>query len=361
MDVRKVRILECIINDYIATAEPVGSRTIAKKCDLGLSSATIRNEMSDLEEMGYIVAPHASAGRVPSDAGYRFFVDRLLHQRIGGSTKSDKSAPALSPEALAFLEAAVFNNINQIDYLLKETAKAISFLTNYIAVVSEAVTPIKGERIKSLVLIPVDENTVLLTTVTSAKNIKNHSLRLAAAPDVDACLTLSRVMNIEFAGKELGAITPAAKKRLITAFAAYPHLLQMIVTVLEGVVAEGGKPRIYTGGIKNILTLPEFDDKGKALALFEAIEEQDYLMDLLNEADSGKVPGINVVIGAENQLVELKNCSIVKTTYHTGGGRATGDIAIIGPTRMDYSQAVNILQGIADKINNALKNINDST
>jgi heat-inducible transcriptional repressor len=191
---RKIRILEYIITDYIATAEPVGSRTIARKHDMGLSSATIRNEMSDLEVMGYIVAPHASAGRVPSDKGYRLYVDRLMRRRA-----AEKDGGVLSDEERRFLQGVINDNIDRIDYLMRETAKAISVLTNYTAVVSETVSP--EEKIQHLQLLPLDESSVVLVTVTASKKVKNHVIRLPGPPEHDGLMRLSAALNAALGGK----------------------------------------------------------------------------------------------------------------------------------------------------------------
>ena len=345
---RKIRILEYIINDYIQTAEPVGSRTIAKNVDLGLSSATIRNEMSDLEEMGYILAPHASAGRVPSDFGYRFFVDRLLKKNTRQRAVSD-----ISPDAARFLSDVVTRNINQLDYLMQETAKAISLLTNYTAVVSEAVST--AEKIGRLQLMPLDESSILLITVTSSKKVKNHSIRTQHPPDYETLITLSRSLNAELIDKSPQALSSGAKKRLLDTFAGNESLLTTVLSIISAVLDDGSERQVYTGGIKNILAFPEFNDNIKARALFDALEERAYLISLLDEDGIDVVApplnGVSVVIGRENSMLELKNCSIVKTVYTLGdGSEMSGGIAIIGPTRMDYQQAVAVLRSVARQI-----------
>jgi len=353
---RKIRILEYIINDYIATAEPVGSRTIAKKYDMGLSSATIRNEMSDLEDLGYILAPHASAGRVPSDMGYRLFVDRLLIRRARERGETD-----VSGDALRFLENVITKNINQIDYLMRETAKAISLLTKYTAVVSEAVSRgDRGDRVGRVQLMPLDDTNVLLTTVTMSKKVKNHNIRAVNAPDDETLVNFSRALNAELIDRSPGALNPAAIKRLRNIFAGHTMLLDSVLSAVTAVLNDGAERQVYTGGIKNILAFPEFYDHGKAHALFEALEERDYLVNLLEvESDNETGGDVSVIIGQENALTELRDCSVVKTAYRLDGD-VTGGIAIIGPTRMDYSQALNVLQGMAKHINSALKALADN-
>lgn len=340
MNERKIRILEFIIKDYIASAEPVGSRTIAKKYDLGLSSATIRNEMSDLEEMGYILAPHASAGRVPSDKGYRLFVDRLLRRR-------PQEDIGLGVDELRFLETVIARNINQIDYLMRETAKAISVLTNYTAVVSET-TP-STDSLAHLQLMPVDESSVLLVIVTASKKIKNHIIRLTRPPDYDDLMILSKALNTHLADIT-GPLPPSVIARLQKAFVGHEALLDAIVAALVSAIDDGADNTVYTSGIKNILAFPEFADNLKARALFEALEEPGHLIQILENAGLG----VSVLIGQENALIELRDCSIVTTPY-TLDGDVHGHIAIIGPTRMDYPQALCVLQGMVKRLNGALK------
>jgi len=350
---RKIRILEYIINDYIATAEPVGSRTIARKYDMGLSSATIRNEMSDLEELGYVLAPHASAGRVPSDKGYRLFVDRLLRQR----TRDRDADIKLGEDGVRFLERVITRNINRIDYLMRETAKAISVLTNYTAVVSEAAYA--AERVSRLQLMPLDESNILLVTVTSSKKVKNHSIRVSKPPDYEELMGLSRALNAELIDKSAEDITFAVLSNLRHVFSDHEAMLEAVLSAVASALNDGDGAQVYTSGIKNILTFPEFNDHGKARALFEALEERDYLVNLLESGRDAGEGGISVVIGHENNLLELRDCSVVKTFYHLDGN-ISGGIAIIGPTRMDYSQAVSVLRGMAKQINNALSALEES-
>lgn len=338
---RKIRILEFIINDYIASAEPVGSRTIARKYGLGLSSATIRNEMSDLEEMGYILAPHASAGRVPSDKGYRLYVDRLMRER------------ELSADEVHFLRQIITGNVNRIDYLLMETAKAISLLTNYTTVISEAVT--ETAKVKHLQLIPLDDSAVVLVMVTTDKKIKNHTIRINRPPDAAMLSSLSGILNAHLHGKGIEDITSGFVKSLERQFGEYGGLLPPVIAAITGVLSNGRDIQVYTSGIKHILAFPEFSDLDKARAIFETLEEKDLLVMLLG---GGRENDIEIVIGQENDISELHDCSIIKASYGTGG-QTHGGIGIIGPTRMDYSQVVSVLSGIVKNINQAIKTFED--
>jgi heat-inducible transcriptional repressor len=336
---RKIKILEAIINDYIQTAEPIGSRTIAKKYDMGISSATIRNEMSDLEDMGFIVQPHASAGRIPTDKGYRFFVDSLMRRR------------ELSDEEAQFLQSVIANNISQIDYMMQETAKAIAALTKCATIVSEP--QVKKARIKKVQFVPVDERAFVMVLVTDTKVVKNHMVYVDRAVEPLALAGLSALMDSGLLGKSSEDITndfAASMARL--AGSDYDVALAALRCVSEVMKTEDDI-QIYTSGIRNILSFPEFSDLEKAKAMFQALEEKDMLITLLGKSSNDK---IQVLIGQENSLELLYDCSVIKASY-SASGQNFGSIGIIGPKRMDYSQAVAVLGGILKHINAVLKAI----
>ncbi|MCL2852079.1 MAG: heat-inducible transcriptional repressor HrcA [Defluviitaleaceae bacterium] len=335
---RKIRILEAIINDYINTAEPIGSRTIAKKYNMGISSATIRNEMSDLEEMGLIVQPHASAGRVPSDKGYRLYVDNLM-------PKHD-----ITPAEAAFLHQMIINNINHIDFLMKEIAKAISVLTRYATIVSEP--KFYKTTIKHVQLVPIDERSIVLVLVTDSNVVRNQVISLADAPDYEQLQRLTSLLNDRLKGLCSADIGDALFTDIIhnapeADRAAVSVILSTIMSAIEN---EDGR-QVYAGGVKNILAFPEFSDVDKARKLFHALEEREMLITLLNSGDESDK--IQVVIGSENTVDEMKDCSLVKASYRFGG-RNYGSIGVIGPTRMNYVQAMSILSGVVKNINKAL-------
>ena len=328
---RKVRILEAIINDYIATAEPIGSRTIAKKYDLGISSATIRNEMSDLEEMGYIVQPHTSAGRVPSDKGYRLYVERLMPKR------------ELGAEEAAYLHSVIAGNISHVESLMRETAKAISLLTNYTAIAAEPAADLSG--VKHIQLLPLDEGSIAIIIVCHNNSIKNHVLKLDRAPDYETLTKLSFVLNDLLIKNNLSDISKLEVEGLM----GDNDTLQKILGFIKQIMLHEDGVRIFTSGVRHILEYPEFSDIEKAKGLFKTFEEQDMLITLLDNNNEN----VQVVIGAENTLEQMKGCSVIKASY-TYGKRSLGAIGIIGPTRMDYSQVFGVLNGIVKNVNAVL-------
>jgi len=336
---RKIKILEAIINDYIATAEPIGSRTIAKKYNWGISSATIRNEMSDLEELGLILQPHASAGRVPSDKGYRLYVDRLMQYR------------ELTNEEISFLHKLILNNINQIDFLMQETARALSLLTNYTAIISEP--QVKKTKIKHIQLVPLDENSVVLMLITDSKAIKNLIVNIPNAPHYDELTKYTSALNSRLAGHSVEELNDSAITNLLREFAMERRVLAPLFEAMIETVETEEDVTIYTSGVKNILGFPEFSNIEKAKAIFQALEEKKLLITLLGGESSEE---IRIVIGAENTHVQLQDCSIVKANYRLDGS-TYGSIGVIGPTRMDYMQAASMLNGVINIINQTLKAI----
>jgi heat-inducible transcriptional repressor len=334
---RKIKILEAIINDYIQTAEPIGSRTIAKKYDMGISSATIRNEMSDLEDMGFIIQPHASAGRVPTDKGYRFFVDSLMRRR------------ELSDEEARFLQTVIANNINQIDYMMQETARAIAALTKCATVVSEPQS--RKARIKHVQLVPVDERSFVMVIVTDTKVVKNHLIYVDWTVDPRDLAMISGFVDANVKGLSAEDITIDLAHELAAKAAVNPQLALAVLNAAAEVMQTEEDIQIYTSGIRNILSFPEFSDLEKAKAMFQALEEKDLLITLLGKSSSEK---IQVVIGQENNLELLYDCSVIKANYNVSG-QNFGSIGIIGPKRMDYSQAVAVLNTILKHINAIVK------
>lgn len=336
---RKIKILQAIINDYIMTAEPVGSRTIAKKYDLGISSATIRNEMSDLEDMGFIIQPHASAGRIPSDLGYRLYVDQLMQQK------------ELGAEQQQFLQDVVSRNISRIDYLMEETAKAVSMLTNYTTIISEPV--FKRTKLKQIRLLPLDAYSMMLIIATEGNCITNHVIPVGVLPKEEKVFEMGARINEILQGRTLTDIDGAVVAQLRKELQEYEGILPQLLSALEETMRSAENVQVHLCGAKNILGFPEFSDLKKAKSLFQSLEERDVLVTLLGEGTDNEM---QILIGSENNVQSLKDCSIITTTYKMGDN-TTGTIGILGPTRMDYSQVVSVLNGMVGNIEKVLKSI----
>ncbi len=338
---RKIQILQAIINNYIETAEPVGSRTIAKKYNLGISSATIRNEMSDLEEMGFILQPHASSGRIPSDMGYRLYVDHLMQKK------------ELGEEEQRYLQSIISRDISQIDFLMEETAKALSVLTNYTTIISEP----KGQRtrMKQIRLIPLDSVSVLLVIATEGNFIKNHVIKMGCVPTEEKIFDIGFCLNRLLQGCALREIDTLLVARMQEELWEYRELLPPILKAIETTMRSAEKVQLHMSGTKNILAFPEFADIQKAKSLFQALEEKDVLVTLLEESKNND---LQVLIGSENTVQSMQDCSVITATYKMGDN-TRGTIGIVGPTRMDYSQVISILNGMVQNIEKVLKNLSD--
>ena len=335
---RKIKILEALITDYIETGEPIGSRTIAKKYDLGISSATIRNELSDLEELGLVTQPHASSGRIPSDKGYRLYVDTLMEHR------------ELTEEEIKYLQDIVVNNINHMDYLMEQTARALATLTNYATVISRPKA--EEEKIKYIQLVPLDETSIIAVVVTQNKNVKNYVINVDKEFSMEDLLSFTAEINNIIKDYSLDEIKSQINKDKNSVIS---EIEQIIYKVFEQIFnSNEEKTKFYTSGINNILEFKEFSNIEKAKPIFQSLEEKDILIDILNK-DSGDNNSIQILIGDENTAQEFKDCSIVKTEYKIAG--AIGTIGIIAPTRMDYAKTVSLLDEIVKNINNVIKTL----
>ena len=330
LDPRKIKILEAIINDYISSAEPIGSRTIARKYDLGVSSATIRNEMSDLEEMGYIIQPHASSGRVPSDKGYRLYVNEVMPRR------------QLSRDQREYLKRAVAVNLNRIDQLMRDVARAVAYLTNYTTVASEPLT--KRHKIKHIQIVPVDDTSLALMLITDLKAVKNQVVAVQKAPNLAYAarisVELTRILQGSSADDLVELLIGMAKHRFEEQ-GLDAELVPPIVAAIHAALVSADSVQVYTGGMKNILDFPEFADPDKARTIVGALEEKEDILTLM--ADNSDQ--IQIIIGEENENESLRDCSVIKAKVRINDS-VSGNIAIIGPTRMDYSQVIAVLGGI---------------
>ncbi|MGL4344078.1 MAG: heat-inducible transcriptional repressor HrcA [Cellulosilyticaceae bacterium] len=342
MNERKIKILEAIIHDYIQTGDPVGSRTISKKYDLGISSATIRNEMSDLEDLGFIVQPHTSSGRIPSDRGYRLYVDSLM--------KKQDIAPDMEDIIVGMLK----QKINKVDELLEETARLVSMMTNYATIASSP--SITETKIKHLQLVPVDEYSVACVIVTDTNIVRHQVIPTSKPLDNHLCLVLSNILNDILKQSSLREITCDTTQILEEKMFEYKDIAVDVVGAIIKTLQEEDLNNIFTRGMTNILDFQEFNDVEKAKQILELLEEKPHLMKLLDQSPSSSV---NITIGEENALEPMKQCSVITTNFRIGG-YSLGSIGIIGPTRMNYGQVVSILEHIAYYITNMLCDCNDS-
>lgn len=338
LDERKVKILDAIIRNYLATGEPVGSRTISKYTDLNLSSATIRNEMSDLEELGYILQPHTSAGRIPSDKGYRFYVDHLIEEKDREVTE---------------MKEFVIEKTEKMEKVLKQVAKMLATNTNYATVVSAP--SYHMNKIKFIQLSNVDDHQFLAVVVMQNNRVKNRMIRVEEEIDNETLLKLNLLLNTGLNGLSLTEINLATITRLKEQAGVHSGIVSDVIDTLAAVLGEGEDLEIFTSGATNILKYPELSDSENATSLLSAFEEKEDLVNLVNESLADPGTGIQVYIGNESPIQTMKDCSVVTATYELGEG-VKGTIGIIGPKRMDYENVMDNLKtlkaqldGIFDK------------
>ena len=325
LDDRKLKILYAIINSYILSAEPIGSRTITKQYDLGVSSATIRNEMSDLEDLGYLNKPHSSAGRVPSDKAYRLYVDQLLKML----------KPKIDYDKKEEIKKVLLKESREIDHLLQNSAKILSAITSYTAL---AVSPkMKGARIKLIQLVPIDEHQVLMTIVSDTGVVKNSIFRLNTGISEDQINTISNMLNDKLKGLPVDKINDDLANEIIKEIYDYKNIIDSVIPVINKALEDIYDVDIYADGITKILDFPEYKDLEKAKTFISFIEDKDMIVDLL--LNNSITQDIEISIGSENVYAPIKDCSLITANYRLGD-KVIGKIGVIGPTRMDYYNVI---------------------
>lgn len=338
LDDRKLKILQAIIRNYLETGEPVGSRTISKYTDLNLSSATIRNEMSDLEEMGYIIQPHTSAGRIPSDKGYRLYVDTMLEERV---------------QEIDDMKEQLESKADRIEILLQHVAKLLAVNTNYATMVTKP--QYKHRKVKFIQLSEVDESQLLAVIVIEGNIVKNKIIKVRELLDKETVLKLNILMNTFLNGLDLTEINMTVIQKMKEQAGEYAGLIGDILDIIAEAVAEEDDLQIYTSGATNILKYPELSDREKASELLYTFEEKKQLTQLINDtADDENDRGIQVYIGAETPVESMKDCSLVTATYEIEEG-VYGKIGIVGPKRMDYEKVVSTLQTMMVELDEIFK------
>jgi heat-inducible transcriptional repressor len=337
LDERKNKVLQAIIEDYVATAEPVGSRTIARKYHLGVSPATIRNEMSDLEELGFLEQPHTSAGRVPSDRGYRYYVDCLMEQR--DVDKSDED----------LIRRTFERKVREIDTLVRETARLLSETTHLTAVI--AGPQIRKAHFRELRMVPLGGDKAVLVYITDSGFIENQVLELPVEVTMVELQRVSEVLNDQLRGQPVEALSRAAVRALEQELRRYGALLEQTLQFLGTSLEPGEKHRLYLGGTTHMLNQPEFRDVDKVRDLFTLLEDEQRIFDVLSgPTEAGERPAIQ--IGEEINVRELTECSIVSATYRLGGD-VIGRVGVIGPKRMEYARVVSVMNAVTKQLSDA--------
>ena len=341
---RQEKILYIIIKQYLETGEPVGSRTISKDADMNFSSATIRNEMSDLTDMGYIVQPHTSAGRIPSDKGYRFYVDHLIAEK---------------DQEVSEMKELVIEQTHEMQKMLKQVAKVLANNTQYTTMIS-APSVLKN-RIKFVQLSAVSEDQVLSVVVMDGNLVKNKIIQVEDALDNETLLKLNMLLNTNLNGLSVHDINLTLMAVMKQQAGEYADIIEEVLQSIAETIQEDSDLEIYTSGTTNIFKYPELSDSLKASQLISAIEDKSGLKDLILDVEaSDPGTGIQVYIGEESKLDNMKDCSVVTATYELGEG-IRGTIGIIGPKRMDYENVVNNIRSLKNQLDSVLKKAEKKT
>lgn len=339
LDERKTKILKAIIQTYLETGEPVGSRTISKYTDLNLSSATIRNEMSDLEELGYIIQPHTSAGRIPSDQGYRFYVDHLMEEK---------------DREVSEMKNFVIERTEKMEQVLKNVVKLLANNTNYATMITAP--QYQHGKLKFIQLSQVDEEQLLAVIVLEGNIVKNKIIRTQLdGLDNEQILKLNLLLNTSLSGLALSQINLATIAKLKEQAGIHSEIVSKVLDAIAESVSEDEDLEIYTSGATNIFKYPELADSGQARELISAFEEKQQLAGLVSDSlNDEEDTGIQVYIGSETPVQTMKDCSVVTATYELGEGMK-GTIGIIGPKRMDYENVVDNLKTLKNQLDGIFK------
>lgn len=334
LDERKRKILKAIIKTYMETGEPVGSRTISKYADLNVSSATIRNEMSDLTDMGYIVQPHTSAGRIPSDKGYRLYVDALMKEK---------------EDEIAEIRDLMIEKTDKMDKVLKQVAKVLAANTNYATMIS--VPQYSGNKLKFVQLSRVNPLQLVAVVVSDNNVIHNQIIDLDEEMDDQTILKLNLLLNTNLNGVPIQDINLGMIARLKEQAGMHSEIVATVLdAVADTIHVDEEDMEIYTSGATNIFKYPELADKTKASELISTFEEKQQLVYLVKEHMSDtENTGVQVYIGDEMPIQTMRDCSVVTATYELGSGMR-GTIGIIGPKRMDYENVVDSLKTLKVQI-----------
>ena len=340
LDNRKITILKAIIKTYLETGEPVGSRTISKYSELKLSSATIRNEMSDMEEMGYIIQPHTSAGRIPSDKGYRFYVDQIMQEKDN--------------EVTEFKDMMV-QKVDKLELVLKKMAQVLAANTNYAAMISGP--SYHKTKLKFIQLSRVEAHKLLVVVVVEGNIVKNTMIDIAEELGEQELLNLNILLNSSLNGLTIEEINLDIISRLKEDAGIHSQVVELVLNeVAEAIKAGGEDLQIYTSGATNIFRYPELSEGDKASKLIGTLEHKEMLQEFVSEVntENGGDAGIQVYIGDETPVQSMKDCSVVTANYDLGGG-LRGTVGIIGPKRMDYEKVLGTLRNLMSQLDAAFK------
>lgn len=334
---RRRRVLQALVEEYIESAMPVGSRTLVDRYELGCSPATVRNELSILEETGYVAQPHVSAGRIPTDSGYRSFVDELLENAVDAAYDG--------------LDTAVLDRYVELDDLLRETSAALTRLTNCLAI---TVAPsLNSARVRRIDLLSLSASRVLFVLITESGQVVNRSIELVSAVEPEQLARVERALNASVVDKRAHDIRPL-REALVSVEAgrgAEDVLFERVLDEIIDSLREADGDRLRHGGMTALLTQPEFHEADRVMPVIRFLEDGIAVLETLSETLEDRE--LVVRIGHENRRVELDNVSIVATHYRVGD--ADGLVGIVGPTRMDYPRVIGAVRSAARGLSHTIE------
>ena len=339
LDARKLKILQAIIDEYVMSASPVGSRAVSKNPEFNLSSATIRNEMADLEEMGFLEQPHTSAGRIPSDKAYRLYVDTIMNRA------------QISRDEIKKIRTHFSSKISEVDEILKQTAVAISSVTNYTAMV--LAPELDCDTLRHIQLVPLVPGKALLVIVTGTGFAKDAVIHVPPTIRTEELEQISRFLTKRLYGTRMDTVADMITSELESEMADRKAFLSSIADGIERKIAPNRK-NLELAGAGNMLHYPEYADLQKARNFLSAVEGRDALYNMLRRASSLE---FTITIGSENEQDALKDCSVVTATYRMGDqSTPMGTLGVIGPTRMNYGKVISVLEYMRRSLGEILSN-----
>ncbi|MBA4600773.1 heat-inducible transcriptional repressor HrcA [Thermoactinomyces mirandus] len=337
---RQKLILWAVINDYIVSAEPVGSRTVSKKKGIDFSAATVRNVMADLEEMGYLEQPHTSAGRIPSQKGYRFYVDYLLKPYMW------------SKQDLIALHDFHVTRMDHVEQAIKQTNSILSQLTNYMTFILGP--KITESKLKHLQIVPLYDRSAVSILVTDTGHVYQQRVKVPEGVSLSEIERWANFLNTRLNGCPISKLKPILVKKLAEELQRYVEHIEKLTNLLDQILRAQPDERLYTSGTTRILEQPEFQDVEKMKALLDLLEENEVIIQLLEPATEG----VQVRIGYENHLEAVRDCSIISASYMFNG-QPVGTIGVLGPIRMDYSRVIGIIDLLAKDFSKRLDTLFD--
>jgi heat-inducible transcriptional repressor len=332
---RQLLILQVIVDDFIRSAQPVGSRSLSKKEEISFSSATIRNEMADLEELGYIEKTHTSSGRVPSEKGYRYYVDHLL------------SPQALNKQDISIIQSIFAERIFEFEKIIQKSAKILSELTNYTSIVLGPAASLN--KLKRIQIIPLNKESAVAIFVTDSGHVENRTFYLPPSVDVSDLEKTVNILNERLTGVALEDLNDKIYKEVAMLLRQHIRNYDLMMHTIADSLKMPVNEKLFFGGKTNMLSQPEFHDISKIRDLLQMIDHEEWIYPLIKNDSAG----INVKIGRENNNSAMENCSLITATYSVGA-ESLGTIAILGPTRMEYSRVISLLQFLSNDLTSVL-------